>query len=186
MRSDNLKIVISGGPGSGKTTIIEMLKKKGYVCYEEFSRMIIQEGKQKGLENYFFSEPEAFSEVLFQGRKKHFEEAHQKVKIKNNPFIFFDRGIHDTYAYLNAVNQGNSFWKERVMAYRYDVVFLLPPWENIYVQDEERMESFKEAALFYSYIESVYKESKTKIIEVPKASPEERTTFIEKHLSAYG
>ena len=30
-----LKIIITGGPGTGKTSIIEELKKRGYFCYDE-------------------------------------------------------------------------------------------------------------------------------------------------------
>ena len=34
------KIVISGGPGGGKTTIINSLKDMGYYCYDEISKML--------------------------------------------------------------------------------------------------------------------------------------------------
>jgi predicted ATPase len=33
----NKKIVISGGPGSGKTTLIDLLNKNGFDCIEELS-----------------------------------------------------------------------------------------------------------------------------------------------------
>lgn len=185
MRSDNLKVVISGGPGSGKTTILELLKKKGYHCYEEFSRSLIQEGKKLGMENYFLSKPEVFSEKLLQGRIQHFEDAQHKTKIEGKPFIFFDRGIHDTYAYLKAYGKDNVSWEKRIMRFTYDLVILFPPWKEIYSMDEERMESYEEAEHFYSYIEAVYKQTKTPIFTVPKCSPAERTAIILKHLSAY-
>lgn len=35
-------IILTGGPGSGKTSIIESLKQKGYQCVEEVGRQIIQ------------------------------------------------------------------------------------------------------------------------------------------------
>ena len=185
MRNQNLKVVISGGPGSGKTTVIEILKKMGYFCYDELSRSIIKEGKSKGLENYFLSHPKAFSEAIFEGRKKHFEQADQIDRIEKNPYIFFDRGIHDVFAYLDALGESDTLWKKKVLAYSYDLVFLLPPWEAIYTQDEERMENYEQAAYFYTYIESIYKETNIPILIIPEGSPSERTAFIIKHLSAY-
>ena len=32
------KILITGGPGTGKTTLVDELRKKGYVCSEEIVR----------------------------------------------------------------------------------------------------------------------------------------------------
>ena len=40
-----MKIVISGGPGTGKSSIIDELSKKGYKIFEESSREIIKKWK---------------------------------------------------------------------------------------------------------------------------------------------
>ncbi|MEC7173627.1 MAG: AAA family ATPase, partial [Bacteroidota bacterium] len=45
---ENKKIVISGGPGSGKTTLVNLLKDKGYRCFEEFSRILIDRAQKSG------------------------------------------------------------------------------------------------------------------------------------------
>ena len=37
------KFIITGAPGTGKTSIINHLKKKGYNCIDEISREIISE-----------------------------------------------------------------------------------------------------------------------------------------------
>ena len=50
----NLKVVITGGPGSGKSSLIAALKKKGHLCYKEFSRQLIDDGKKRGMENFFW------------------------------------------------------------------------------------------------------------------------------------
>ena len=55
------KIVISGGPGSGKTTLINLLREKGYNCADEFSRSIIEEIEKMGEDSAFKSQPIAFS-----------------------------------------------------------------------------------------------------------------------------
>jgi len=34
------KIVLIGGPATGKTTLIDALKTKGYHCFEEISRQV--------------------------------------------------------------------------------------------------------------------------------------------------
>lgn len=35
--------IITGGPGTGKTTITEELKRRGYYCVDEVARQIIKE-----------------------------------------------------------------------------------------------------------------------------------------------
>ena len=58
----NKRIVISGSPGAGKTSIIKGLKDKGYTVFEEYSRTLIDEGKASGKTNFFLSNPGEFSE----------------------------------------------------------------------------------------------------------------------------
>ena len=48
---DTSKIVISGGPGGGKTTIINALNQLGYFCYDEISRDLIEKGIKSGKQN---------------------------------------------------------------------------------------------------------------------------------------
>ena len=53
----------------------------------------------------------------------------------NSHFAFYDRGIHDIYAYLKANNKDSKFWYNRVSVFQYDLVFLLAPWKEIYTTD---------------------------------------------------
>ena len=73
----NKKIVISGGPGSGKTTIIDGLKSEGYFCLEEISREYIAAGKNEGIENHFEEDPLAFSRLLWEGRINQYQQANR-------------------------------------------------------------------------------------------------------------
>ena len=69
------KIVLIGGPGTGKTTLINGLKKKGYNCMEEISRQITLDAQEKGIDQLFLEEPLLFSEHLLMGRQKQFLKA---------------------------------------------------------------------------------------------------------------
>ena len=70
---ESKKVVISGGPGSGKTTLINLLREKGYDCADEFSRSIIKKVKKIGEESPFKSQPIGFSKRVWQGRKQQYE-----------------------------------------------------------------------------------------------------------------
>ena len=54
---DTQKIALIGGPGTGKTTLINALKAKGYNCMEEISRQITLEAQEKGIDQLFLEDP---------------------------------------------------------------------------------------------------------------------------------
>ena len=47
------KILITGGPGSGKTSIIDELEKKNFNCEHEIVRSLTIEGKKKETIKHF-------------------------------------------------------------------------------------------------------------------------------------
>ena len=55
------KIVLIGGPGTGKTTIINELIKRDFCCMPEVSRAVILKAKKQGVEQLFLTEPLLFS-----------------------------------------------------------------------------------------------------------------------------
>jgi predicted ATPase len=176
------RIVISGSPGSGKTTLIERLRDLKYPIFEEYSRTLIEAAIKEGKNHYFQSNPQEFSEALFSGRKKQFE-ALEALKI-DSPYVFYDRGIHDIYAYLKAINKDSKFWYDRVTQFQYDLVFLLAPWKKIYITDHQRVETFDEAKHYYSFIKYIYSQSH-QIIQVPEGKIESRINFIKDKLNSY-
>ena len=96
-------IVITGGPGTGKTTIIDQLIEQGHTCYPEISRQVTMEAKKQGIEQLFLEKPLLFSELLLEGRKKQYYSATEE----NSNAIFLDRGIPDILAYMHYI--GDSY-----------------------------------------------------------------------------
>ena len=149
----NKKVVITGGPGTGKTSVIKELMDRGYKCYDEGSRGIISQINLKG--QTFKSDPLSFSDSLYKARTEHYFDS-QKKEYKGKT-VFFDRGIHDILAYLRYINKNNKYWENIILNYKYDTVFVFPPWKEIYTTDKERHEDFKESEEVNSAIIKLYK-----------------------------
>ena len=168
-------VVIIGGPGTGKTTIIEGLLAKGFCCYPEISREVTLEAKKQGIEQLFLENPLLFSELLLEGRKKQFYNA------QNEPhdIVFLDRGIPDVLAYMHYIGDSYpAFFDLACREHIYTKIFLLPPWEEIYESDNERYENFEQATLIYNHLTETYQKYGYHLIEVPKGTVEERISFI--------
>ena len=170
-----MKIVITGGPGTGKTSIINKLESFGHCVFNESSREIIRKYKKLGHDQLFLSNPIKFSEILLKNRIKQFEESNKS----NSNIKFFDRGIPDILAYLDY--KKISFGKEFILAskkYKYDFIFLAEPWEDIYKKDEERYESFEELKVINKYLKKIYSNYTQRFIILPKSSVKARINFI--------
>ncbi len=173
-------VVIIGGPGTGKTTLIDALVSRGYCCYPEISREVTMEAKKQGIEQLFLENPLLFSELLLEGRKKQFRSAQDEP----HDTVFIDRGIPDVLAYMHYI--GDAYPAGFDLACRehvYSKIFILPPWEEIYVSDAERYENFEQAKLIYSHLAETYRNYGYELVEVPKGSVEERVSFILGQLS---
>ena len=173
------KIVITGGPGSGKTLLIKHIQDQGYQCMHEISRTITIEAQKNGIEQLFLEDPLLFSKKLFDGRLRQFHDS----KVIERSYLFYDRGLPDITAYLDYTNSDYpEDFNKSCNINRYDSIFLLPPWKNIYKQDNERYESFKEAKIIYQYLVNGYRKYGYEINEVPSGSLEFRTRYIFKKL----
>lgn len=169
------KVVITGGPGTGKSTVIKYLEDKGYTCMQEVSRQITLNARKKGIEQLFITNPIEFSNQILEERVKQFTQANANSK----KLIFFDRGIPDVSAYLD-FNHTNipEHYHQKNKLYKYNYVFLMPPWKNIYSSDNERYENFEQTKIIHKYLKKTYLNLGYTPIKVPKLSIEKRANFI--------
>lgn len=167
--------MITGGPGTGKSTVIDELIHRNFNCKPEISRQVTLNAREKGIDQLFLTKPLLFSELLLEGRINQYIEAENE----NHQLVFFDRGVPDVHAYMNyiSIDYPESYIHKSNL-YRYDFVFLMPPWEDIYISDNERYENFEQALAIHNHLERTYKALNYPIIEVPTGTVQERTDFI--------
>ena len=171
-------ILLIGGPSSGKTTLINHLEAKGFICYPEISREVTLKAREQGIDHLFLENPLLFSELLLEGRINQFIQATTETAT-----VFIDRGIPDVVAYMDFIGDTYSEkFNEACFKYKYDKVFLLPPWEEIYTSDAVRYESYEEAMQIHDFLVAAYHHYGYDLIEVPKVSVENRYQFIIDHL----
>ena len=174
------KVVIAGGPGTGKTSIINHLKDRGFVCYDEISRQVTLQAREDGIEQLFLTEPLLFSEKLLEGRIQQFNNA----SVENQPVVFLDRGIPDVLAYMDYIGDVYpAHFIEASATNQYDYVFVLAPWEAIFTSDNERYENFEQAIEIHHYLLRTYKRFGYQLIDVPFATVEQRSDFILEELN---
>ncbi len=167
--------VLTGGPGAGKTTLIEQLTKKGYNCIPEVGRKIIKEQLSFGGTALPWSNTDNYANFMLQYSLQDYISHYSEMRI-----CFFDRGIPDILGYAELINMPNqALYINSVENFRYNsTVFILPPWEDIYIMDSERKQDFKLATTTYNTMKKVYEEYGYNLIEVPCMSISERINFI--------
>ena len=174
-------IVVTGGPGSGKSTLIDALEGAGFGRTLEAGRGIIQEQVTIGGRALPWIDPALFAEMMLAWEMRSYRAAEQRAGT-----IFFDRGVPDVAGYLRLMKLPI---REHVMKateiFRYHSrVFIAPPWEEIFCQDRERKQDFDEAVRTHGALASTYAEFGYQLVELPRASVESRVQFLRQMLDS--
>jgi predicted ATPase len=174
MEPHSRRYIITGGPGSGKSTLIAGLERAGYNCSAEISRKMIKAEVAKNTYCLPWLDISCFSDKVIAEMTRDWKAN------KGNAVTFFDRGIPDVMAYLKIAGlQVPESYLSDLFLHPYEKeVFILPPWENIYVNDAERWQSFEEATAIYHAIKETYIDLGHHLIELPREAAELRVEFI--------
>ena len=167
--------VITGGPGAGKSALIDVLAARGFARTIEAGRAIIQEEVASGGAALPWSDPLAFAERMFEWELHSYARA-----LETGGVVFFDRGIPDVAGYLRLMNLPVP---EHIAAaartHRYNTrVFIAPPWPAIFAQDAERKQTLAEAERTYQPMVETYTSYGYELVKLPLVSVDERAAFV--------
>lgn len=163
--------VITGGPCSGKTTLIKALEAKGFAIVPEAARELIEEQMKSGgvfpwTDNLVFQHLVVARQLMRENR--------------GESKRFLDRSCIDSIAYAR-------FWKTAlpdqllmlIKSRAYAGVFLLEPVS--YANDDVRLESEEEGRQITQLLKEAYLEAGYTPIVIPALPIEQRVALVIQH-----
>ncbi len=166
--------VITGGPGFGKSTVIDLLGKQGFPVCLEGARSILSKESERIVDVRERVIPPDFERTIADWRLNFL------LSVQTGTIAFSDRGLPDQIAYSWYKKKiPSAFIEELVARHHYaPTVFVAPPWEEIYGRDDIRQEGFEEALQIHDHILKAYLKYGYKIVNLPLVNPEARVQFI--------
>lgn len=174
-------VVITGGPGAGKTTLIDALAARGHAVMQEAGRAVIRSELGSGGTGLPWQDPIRFAELMMAADLRSYEAA-----LLMKPPVFFDRGLPDVAGYLQLCGLDvPSVLTEAIARRRYrETVFIAPHWPEIYRRDAERRQGPEEARRTSAMMARIYTLHGYRLVALPLAPVTERVAFVETALAA--
>lgn len=168
--------VITGGPSSGKTTTVNLLKDRGYITTFEHARHYLDTQRLKG-------------KTVEETRRKQGEfqlgvlemQIEQENEISPEVMVFLDRAIPDALAYYRFLNLPvHEKLTQALQTVSYRKIFVL---DSLPIKmDYARNEDSAAQKIIHDLLIEVYQSLHFPVVRVPVLPPEERVEFILKNL----
>ncbi|MCP3734871.1 AAA family ATPase [Sphingomonas sp. RP10(2022)] len=172
--------VITGGPGSGKTSLIDALAAEGVRHMPEAGRAIIQDQVDIGGTALPWSDREAFAALMLAWEMRSYREAAWAP----GPIVF-DRGIPDVIGYLRLCGlpvPAPALRAAELRRYAH-TVFIAPPWPAIFRRDAERKQTLAEAEATYHAMVDAYSALGYVLVQLPLVPVIDRVRFVREQIA---
>ncbi len=167
------KVVLTGGPGVGKTSLLAELARLGYTTVPESAREIIAERRTQGQSPR--PDPLSFAQEILRRDREKYQAADE-----TGEWVFFDHcGIES----LAMVHEASPLLEPELRAQLQSLtvhrkVFLLPPWAEIYTCDAERDHPYDHVERVHQALMQWYEWCGYELVNVPRRPIAERARFV--------
>jgi predicted ATPase len=168
--------VITGGPSSGKTTTVNILRDRGYITTMEHARHFLDTQRLKGrtIEEVRANQLEFQYGVLL-------AQLSQEEEIAPHVQVFLDRAVPDALAYYRYLKlPPHELLKGALEKVYYKKVFIMDPLPL--VNDYARTENVEAQQKIHQLITEVYEALPFPVMHVPVLPAQERVDLILKNL----
>lgn len=164
--------VITGGPSSGKTTTVNLLRDRGYKTTIEHARHYIDTQRAKGrtVEEMRSNQREFQLAVLEM-------QIAQEDSLSPGEMVFLDRAVPDALAYYRFLNlEPDPILLDALRKVSYKKVFILDmlPMQHDYARQEDA----KQQKRIDELLTEVYNALPSPVLRVPVLPPDQRVDFI--------
>lgn len=171
--------IVTGGPGAGKTTLVDALAAEGVATSPEVGRAVIREQIAAGGRALPWVDPRAYAEEMIER-----EIIAREVALASGLQVILDRGIPDVVGFLRVTGLAvPPHIDQAARRLRYHPRVLLAPWwDTIYTGDSERRQSPAVAEATEQMMRETYRDYGYELIELPRAPVTERVAFVRREL----
>jgi predicted ATPase len=175
----NKLIIISGCSGGGKSTLLAELSHLGYTVMPEVGREVYKEKYLMKVDVTTSENQILICEEIIKRAIKAYEQAMTIRQTKDN-VIFFDRSFLECVSYYQDLKWADSHkYDSLIHDYKYyPVIFITPPWKEIFSHDDERRHSFEDSVAEYEKMLEFYVENNYQTLEIPKLGVKDRAKFV--------
>jgi len=169
--------VITGGPSSGKTTTVNVLRQRGYATTIEHARHLIDTERVSGKTAQQIRE----NQLAFQHKVLDMQIAEERA-LDPQKLTFLDRAVPDALAYYRFLNiPPDEKLTSALKNISYKKVFILDllPLAPDYARTEDPAAQHQ----LQKFIKEVYGSLPFPIVHVPVLPPDERVDFVLSHIS---
>ncbi len=162
------KYILTGAPGSGKSSILLELERRGEHIIREAAEDVIKRYQAKGIEK-------PWELPNFQGEILDLQIQRENRIPQEAKRVFIDRGIYDGLAYLK---EGSEIYKKiKEDGRNYSKIFFIGRLQKTET-NKTRREDDLEAALLENKLQETYLQQGYELFKIPQLQLEERAELI--------
>lgn len=173
--------IVTGASGAGKSTLLAELEFLGYSVVPEAGRAVLREQLARGSDALPWVDAAAFIAIVIDRCINDYAAAAVLT-----PPVFFDRGIPEIPIPAHGT-AAHERYRHALAHCKYDLhVFVTEPWQEIYINDQERLQDYLTSLQWYERNIAAYAHAGYTLRPVPKGTVRERTEFVLSHATATG